>query len=82
MELANHPLVCGANKRAGLFWFTVSPLFTDPSSAAHGKTLGRALPHYLGQPEIVLDSIWALPDRTMHSLGDAENSPVPKAAPP
>ena len=26
MELANHPLVCGPAKRAGLFWFTISPL--------------------------------------------------------
>src|ERR1017187_9826716 len=30
MELVNHPLVAGPAKRAGLFWFTISPLFIDP----------------------------------------------------
>lgn len=28
MELANHPLVCGHAKRAGLFWFTITPILT------------------------------------------------------
>ena len=30
--------------------------------------------HYLRQPEVILDSVWALPDRSLHTLGDAENS--------
>ena len=73
MELVNHPLVAGPGKRAGLFWFTISPLFTDPVPA--GKTGNiRILPRYLEAPEAILDRIWALPDRSLHSLGDAENS--------
>jgi hypothetical protein len=67
MELAQHPLVCGPNKRSGLFWFSISPLFTDVPEG--GK---RAL--YLGTPETILDQIWALPDQTLHSLRDEENS--------
>ncbi len=66
MELVNHPLVCGP-RRAGLFWFSISPLFTDPPD-------GQRVAHYLEKPEIVLKQIWALPDRTLHSLSDAENS--------
>lgn len=67
MELVNHPLVSGPAKRTGLFWFTISPLFTDPRQ-------GSALPRYLNQPELVLDPIWAWPDRALHALGDAANS--------
>ncbi|MBZ5625629.1 MAG: replication-relaxation family protein [Acidobacteriia bacterium] len=73
MELVNHPLVCGPAKRAGLFWFTITPQFTDP-------TAGSTLPGHLDHPEIILDSIWALPDLTMHALSDAENSPQPAVA--
>jgi hypothetical protein len=68
MELVNHPLVSGPAKRAGLFWFTISPLFTDPVE-------GSPVPRYLNQPELVLDPIWALPDRALRALGDSENSP-------
>ncbi len=67
MQLAEHPLVSGAGKRAGLFWFCISPLFTDPEK-------GSPLPRYLATPEAVLYPIWALLDRTLHALGDAENS--------
>ena len=67
MELVNHPLVAGPAKRAGLFWFTISPLFTDPVE-------GSSVPRYLKEPEVVLDSIWALPDRGMRALEDSENS--------
>src|SRR5260221_4431883 len=66
MELANHPLVCGPNKRAGLFWFTISPLFTE-------RNQGNNLATYLARPEVIFDSIWALPDSSLHSLADAEN---------
>jgi len=69
MELVQHPLVCGPNKRAGLFWFSISPLFTDIPEG--GK---RAL--YLNTPETILEQIWALPDHTLHSLSDEENSPT------
>jgi hypothetical protein len=68
MELASHPLVCGKGKRAGLFWFTVSPLFMD-------RAQGSLQPSYLERPETVLEPIWALPDRSLHSLGDVENFP-------
>lgn len=67
MEIALHPMVSGPNKRAGLFWFTVSALFTAPAES--GTTAD-----YLDRPEIILDSIWALPDRSMHTLADAENA--------
>jgi len=67
LEVAQTPLVSGAGKRAGLFWFTISSLFT----ATDEKT---ALPVYLNPPDLVLDPIWALPDRTLHALTDSENS--------
>jgi hypothetical protein len=76
MQLVNHPLVCGAGKRAGLFWFTVSPLLTDPLEKAEST---RPLPRYLELSQVVFDRIWAMPDFTLHSLIDAENSPL---APP
>ncbi|GEM_PF-5154129 len=34
-------------------------------------------PRYLAQPEVIWNRIWALPDRTMHALIDAENAPPP-----
>jgi hypothetical protein len=69
MQLAEHPLVSGSGKRAGLFWFCISPLFTDPQE-------GIPLPRYLDKPEAVFNAIWALPDRTLHTLADEENSPL------
>jgi len=77
MELAAHPLVCGSAKRAGLFWFSISPLFAEPAQELDAVSSARPLPHHLNHPEVILDSIWALPDRTMHALGDAENSAAP-----
>jgi hypothetical protein len=74
MELASHPLVCGTARRAGLFWFSISPLFADPAQELDATASVRPLPHYLNHPEVILDSIWALPDRTMHAIGDPENS--------
>ena len=75
MELATHPLVCGAPKRVGLFWFSISPLFADPAQKDNGGPTGSMLPLYLDHPEVILESVWALPDRTMHALGDTGNSP-------
>ena len=69
MQLAEHPLVSGAGKRAGLFWFCISPSFTDPAGT-------NPLPGYLDKPETILGAIWAMPDHTMHALGDSENSAV------
>jgi hypothetical protein len=71
MELVNHPLVCGPNKRAGLFWFSISPVFTEPAANASSA---RPLPRYLQEPEVVFNPVWALPDLTMRSLRDEENS--------
>ena len=48
MELVNHPLVAGPAKRAGLFWFSISPLFTDSPD-------GSPVPRYLDRPEVILD---------------------------
>jgi len=70
MELAEHPAVIGAGKRSALFWFCISPLFTTPAEASKGQHVAT----YLLRPGLVLDRLWALPDLTMHSLGDAENS--------
>ena len=54
MELANHPLVCGLNKRAGLFRFTISSLFTaSQSSTGDNKAAAGA---YLQRPEAILQS--------------------------
>src|SRR5437867_1838887 len=69
MQLAEHPLVSGT-KRAGLFWFSISPVFTRPVDVGKGQQLAS----YLLQPETVLDKIWALPDHSLHRLGDMENS--------
>lgn len=71
MGLINHPLVCGSAKRAGLFWFTISTVLTDRLPIAIPNS--RALPGYLKQPALIFDSIWALPDQSMHALTDTEN---------
>jgi Replication-relaxation len=70
MEIAGHPLVSGPNKRAGLFWFTISPLFTDRVPNGEGELLAK----YLYQPAVIFDREWALPDYTKLALGDEENS--------
>jgi len=69
MELAEHPAVIGSGKRSALFWFCISPLFTAPTDAGSGQYVAT----YLLRPDLVLDRLWALPDLTMHGLGDAEN---------
>ena len=71
MQLVHHPLVCGQNKRCGLFWFTISAALADPgadSNEAPGS------PPYLKERQIIFDTIWALPDFTLHALTDRENS--------
>jgi hypothetical protein len=70
MELVHHPLLCGRDKRAGLFWFTISTLFTDLQSAG-GDQLR---PQHLANPEVLFGPIWALPDGSLHRLEDSENS--------
>ena len=69
MELAQHPAVIGTGRRSALFWFIISPVFT----AATEFSNGQQLPTYLTRPEVVLDKLWALPEMTLHALGDAEN---------
>jgi len=55
----------------------------DPRSIRKTITLqakegqAPAVATYLDRAEIILKDIWALPDRTMHSLADAENSSPP-----
>jgi hypothetical protein len=66
MELALHPAVIGAGQRSSLFWFAISPLFTDQPD-------GAEQPYYLDWPEQLFNSIWALPDGSLHRLADAEN---------
>jgi hypothetical protein len=41
---------------------------TDPAADS-------PLPCYLDHSEVIFDPVWALPDRTMHALSDAENAP-------
>ena len=71
MDLAQEPVVMGNSKRSGLFWFAISPLFTSTVKMADG---GKDLAIYQKRPAVILDSLWALPDLTMHSLSDPENS--------
>jgi hypothetical protein len=71
MELVHHPLLCGREKRAGLFWFTISGLFVEPAS---GPAVDHKSGQHLADPEVALGPIWALPDGSLHSLGDPENS--------
>lgn len=67
MELVNDPVVSGYGKRVGLFWFTISEVLTNPLS----EGLGRQA--YLQEPSLIAQKIWALPDASMHALGDGEN---------
>jgi hypothetical protein len=73
MELTHHPLVRGTDNRVGLFWFTISELFTDSSKSSAGVR-GATTQRWLTKPGTVLGAIWALPDGTLHSLSDIENS--------
>jgi hypothetical protein len=81
MQLVHHPLVCGQNKRSGLFWFTISAMLADSPAEAQS---GRILPRYLDRPETIFDAIWALPDGTeisswsLHALSDRENASTSK----
>ena len=80
MALVNHPLVCGPDKRVGLFWFTISTLFTGDHEHNERPQPQLPLPKispYLSRPETILEPIWALPDCTRHALSDMENSSAP-----
>ena len=70
MEVAQHTGVLGEGNRIALFWFAISTLFTTPAETNGSKPA----PSYLDRPAVVLDRLWALPDITLHSLWDAENS--------
>lgn len=63
MKLVHHPLVYGPTARSALFWFTISPLFAGPGIA-------NKVPTCQARPQILLDRIWALPDRSIHALTD------------
>jgi hypothetical protein len=71
MDLAQEPVVMGNSKRSGLFWFAISPLFTASTKTSEN---GKDIANYQHRPEIILDRLWALPDLTMHSLSNPENS--------
>jgi hypothetical protein len=73
MEIAQSPAVIGAGKRTALFWFIISPLLSAPAAGGDGD---RQLPGYLLRPEVIMDRLWALPDLTLRSLEDSENSSV------
>ncbi len=69
MELVEHAAVIGEGKRSALFWFSISPLFTELAE-------GSAVSRYLDHPSLLFDSVWALPDRSLHRLSDQENTSV------
>jgi len=73
MELVRHPLIGGSDRRTGLFWFTISPLFTnkEPSEETGGA---RVLPRWLTSPDGVMGPIWAMPDGNLRTLADVKNS--------
>jgi Replication-relaxation len=68
MELVQHAAVIGEGKRAGLFWFCISPILTMPADNE-----SPPVPRYLVKPALILDRLWALPDFSLHALADAEN---------
>jgi hypothetical protein len=70
MELAGQAAVIGEGARTALFWFAISPLFTTPAETSGNKSV----PSYLDRPAVMLDRLWAMPDLTLHSLADEENS--------
>lgn len=55
MELAEHPWVIGTGKRSALFWFIISPLFTDVTSGSPNHA------PYLDDPAMVLNPQWSCP---------------------
>ena len=57
---------------------TISTLFTGAGTEPPQQALPLPNSHpYLDHPEIILQPIWALPDRTRHALSDMENSSAP-----
>lgn len=68
----------GHQRRTGLFWFTISPLVTEPRE--NGNAQNRPLPRYLLEPDLILGPIWALPDRSLLALSDPENRPPAPAS--
>jgi hypothetical protein len=47
-------------------------VLTRCAGGSRRRLIGQAA-YYLLEPDIVLERLWALPDHTMHGLGDAEN---------
>lgn len=68
MELARQPAVLGDGRRTSLFWFGISPLFTEQIA---GGNKGTA--RYLDRPQVVFESLWATADILLHSIRDKEN---------
>jgi hypothetical protein len=68
-RLETLPLLCFLGARFNPV--EITPLF---SSTAKTSEDGRNIAIYQHRPEIILDPLWALPDFTMHSLGDPENA--------
>ena len=68
----NSIIVYPHGKRSTLFWFCILPLLT---AQAEAETASPA-PRYLQQPDLILQPVWALPDLSLHSLTDAENTTV------
>jgi len=67
---AQDPTVTG-QRRTGLFWFTISRLFTNPIENGNGPI--RPLARSLLEPELILGRFCALPDHSLLSLTDPEN---------
>src|SRR5437867_13379970 len=56
MQLAEHPLVSGTT-RAGLFWFSISPVFTTPEVRSRIND-SRPTPVYMKRPQNVPHPTW------------------------
>jgi|GEM_PF-2651786 len=76
MDMAHHPLLGGQDKRVGLFWFTISPTFTDATRKENASS-DRAFPHYLDNPATLFTPICALPDGTLHAFGSGGHQTRP-----
>ena len=48
------------------------PLFTDPAESSSKQA------RYLDQPSLLSESVWALPDRSLHSLSDQRTPLLPQ----
>jgi len=64
MDVVQSPSVLGTTRQSALFWLAISPLFTSSTNSS-----GLL---YLTSPGIVLERLWALPERSLRSFADKD----------